>query len=60
MAKCLADNISAEESRVLAGLAANPAVKSMSNISAQQGAVLNRKVAALFMDLKDRRCQKKT
>lgn len=63
MEKCVTGSITPAEAKTLAqwvfaGLAANPAVKGMANISAQQGDALNRKVAVFFFDLKDRRCQK--
>lgn len=62
MARCVHDKLTPAENRVLAqwvfaGLAANPAVKGMASISAQQGDAINKKVATIFFDLKDRRCQ---
>ena len=62
MARCINEKLTPAESKVLAqwvfaGIAANPAVKGMANISAQQGDAINKKVATIFFDLKDRRCQ---
>lgn len=63
MEKCVTGSITPAEAKTLAqwvfaGMAENPVVKGMANVSTQQGDALNRKVAVFFFDLKDRRCQR--